>query len=119
MHSRLYATELKDGITTSLKATPARVTSDVHIARMRHYINAYRSLRRDSRNLGRFRTTIWDASAEQWSEFATQSHILDRSMEYLVQMAGLGRDETILELGAGSGETSKRIADKVDRGLVT
>ena len=51
----------------------------------------------------------------QWSEFATESRILDRSMEHLLEVADLKRDETVLELGAGSGETSRRL----DRGLVT
>jgi SAM-dependent methyltransferase len=119
VHSRLYATELKDGITTCLRITPARATSNLHVARMRHYINAYRSLRTDSRSLGKFRHTIWDDSSLQWSEFATQSRILDISMEHLVGVADLRRDETVLELGAGSGETSRRLVEKVDRGVVT
>ncbi|HEU0157090.1 MAG TPA: class I SAM-dependent methyltransferase [Stellaceae bacterium] len=45
--------------------------------------------------------------------------MLTTSMAYLIEVGGITGDETVLELGAGSGETSKTLVHRIHSGQVT
>ena len=122
VHSRLHATELKDGITTRFDAVPSRssgAVSAIHSARIRHYTETHRNLNRHSLNLDSFQKSIWDDSAEAWSQFCRGSQVLKTSMTYLVKLTEIRPDDTILELGSGSGETSKTLLENAKVGSLT
>jgi SAM-dependent methyltransferase len=122
VHSKFHATELKEGITTRLDATPTNLAGSVtntHAARIRHYAEVYRNLRDQSRDLGRFHRSIWDISAERWSAFARNCQVLKQSMSHLIAIGDVRPDERALELGARSGEIAEALVGQIERGTVT
>jgi SAM-dependent methyltransferase len=111
-HSQIrHLADLKEGLTIRLETLPNNQMNRVYEARMRYYTDAYLSLRRGARNLGTFKRSIWDLSAEQWSKYAETSYCLKHSMETLVEMLGFQVGEKVLDLGSGSGETSSPLVD--------
>jgi SAM-dependent methyltransferase len=114
VHSRiLHRTDLKEGLTIRLESLPEGHSSVIHEARIRHYVEAYQTIRSEARHLGTFTRDLWDLSAEQWSAYARWSGTLKQSMAAVVSLAEVRDDETVLELGAGSGETSEPLIEAV------
>lgn len=103
VHSRIQlAGDTKEGLTIRLQALPHN--SPLHQMRLDYYSGIYANLGSASRDLGVFRRTVWDESAQQWSSYSRHSAVLKRSMLKLAEMAALQNNETVLDLGAGSGE---------------
>jgi predicted O-methyltransferase YrrM len=119
VHSRLLRSELRDGLTIRLAAIPAATADTSHHARLQYYGDLYRSLHNNSRSLGTFRRSLWDESAQEWSRYAQSSHVLRGSMSRLVELAAIREPEKVLELGAGSGETSEILARAMNGSEIT
>jgi hypothetical protein len=61
------------GLTIRLSSKPGVGTKDT---RFDHYDGIYRALSQSAVRLGEFIPSIWDSSAEQWSQYARQSAVL-------------------------------------------
>jgi SAM-dependent methyltransferase len=96
--------ELNDGLTIRLEASGRN--TKLHQIRMGYYTDLYAGLERSSRDLGAFSLTAWDLSAHQWANYSRQSDVLRRSMAKLIDVGEIKDDDSVLDLGAGSGEQS-------------
>jgi len=110
----VYSTALKDSDTR--KGHTIRLTKslepDVTTPKFNSYVTKFRSVfTRDNMpiSLGQFSRSVWDASAMQWSEYARQSKVLIQSAKKLSNLMILQDEDSVLEIGAGSGETAKEI----------
>jgi SAM-dependent methyltransferase len=122
VHSRFYGVNFNQDITTRFTFTDSSASerpSAVHMARMAHYAEAYTNIRRESRSLGRFQRSVWDESADQWSRFLTGSRVLIESMAALVELNDIKPGATILDVGAGPGDTSELLLQWSGHGGIT
>ena len=58
---------------------------------------------------------LWDESAILYHQYALKYPLYRKTSEKLVQLANLNRKEEVIELGCGTGITTKMIAEKVKK----
>lgn len=103
VHSTVYLHgDTHQGLTIRLSASPGLSLRD---SRFDHYDGIYRVLSQSSVCLGTFDRSVWDVSANQWSNYARQSNVLSHSSTIVAEMIQPQRGDSVLDIGSGSGDS--------------
>lgn len=99
--------DTKDSITFKIERERSMPESVRELAKS--YSEAYKNIADRAKHLGEFELSLWDLSAREWANFSSNCQAYRRSMEYLVKFGNLKEkpNARIIDLGAGSGHTSK------------
>lgn len=92
---------LHEGLTMRLES--ARKGTPIHEQRMGYYEGIYKELVKTARVLGEVSPTIWDDSADEWDQYASHSPLVKECRKWFFDVAQLGSDDEVLDLGAGAG----------------
>lgn len=97
------------GLTIRLSVKPGVGFKD---GRFDHYVGIYRALSKSAVRLGVFVPSIWDSSAEQWSQYARQSGVLVHGARIVAEMMSPQAGDSVLDVGSGSGDSASTILER-------
>lgn len=88
---------------------------------MEAHVNSYRAISSssDAKCLGNLSPSVWDRSVKRWSEFCHPGSAQCQSMRALVEFAEFRGNELVIDLAAGSGETSQVLLQAIPNGRLT